>query len=260
MNSVLQCLICTIYTLKYNYNDYVEKNTKIKFFSFVKNYFKKEKNMKPSNYNLGFLCRNQNFGDKRQHDAHEYWNNIQVCINNDDLFKNFYYGVDNTYICEECGNTLHKINLSNTLIVPLKKTKLDNIISDLFKDTIIDNNCENCATQKKRRVEEFRPIGDILVVLLERNNYDSSSTKNDQEIMYDEYLKIKNHNYKLYSTIHHIGKTPRSGHYFAECLYNDVWYELNDSRVTKLNKFDNNYNKRKTIYILFYEKIKEAPL
>ncbi len=106
MNSVLQCLICTIYTLKYNYNDYVEKNTKIKFFSFVKNYFKKEKNMKPSNYNLGFLCRNQNFGDKRQHDAHEYWNNIQGCINNDDLFKNFYYGVDNTYICEECDDIL----------------------------------------------------------------------------------------------------------------------------------------------------------
>jgi len=64
--------------------------------------------------------------------------------------------------------------------------------------------------------------------------------------------KAENHKYKLISMIVHEGFSTNSGHYYCYIRNsNDIWYCMNDSKVTKVSL---EHVLLQNPYLLFYEK------
>ena len=60
--------------------------------------------------------------------------------------------------------------------------------------------------------------------------------------------------YDLYAVINHTGSL-NFGHYYANCLNNNQWYEYNDSNVMPINEIQlHNEMSAGNPYILFYKR------
>ena len=57
--------------------------------------------------------------------------------------------------------------------------------------------------------------------------------------------------YNLFAISNHSGSLD-FGHYYAQCKIENYWYELNDSKVTKLSELQ---MESSHVYALFYEKM-----
>ena len=137
----------------------------------------------------------------------------------------------------------------------------DNLRDNFYKSFLVDEkierstrSCEKCKKQDfENKFLEFHTYGNILIISLKR--FGKNFIRIDKSIQYDHKLEIGNVSYTLYATIHHLGKTAKCGHYTANCLYDNQWYNLNDKSVKKIetdhNKKEDN---KKTVYMLFFKK------
>ena len=96
----------------------------------------------------------------------------------------------------------------------------------------------------------------ILVIILNRGKGKKVTNKVKIESYLDFYDFIdekknkKNFYYKLIGSCNHYGDSSPNGHYTATCLYEDVYYYFNDSKIQKLNSF----KYLGEPYILFYRR------
>ena len=98
----------------------------------------------------------------------------------------------------------------------------------------------------------------VLILILKRFNNDEMKISKHIDFPIDnldisDYVldtREKNTKYSFYATVNHYGSTG-GGHYTAHCKNNGVWYNLNDSNVSKVSDTEELVDD--SVYILFYK-------
>lgn len=67
-----------------------------------------------------------------------------------------------------------------------------------------------------------------------------------------ENLRLNGSNYKLSSTVCHLGELS-NGHYYNYCRYKDSWFKIDDEIIVENQKKEDVTNKDS--YLLFYEEM-----
>lgn len=131
-----------------------------------------------------------------------------------------------------------------------KKTKI-------FWETL----CDGCNKKTYHiKTSLISKLPKYFIISLQRYNYKSNS-KNSATVNFNEELNLKNiiddnicldnTEYKLISISNHKGSL-NFGHYFAVCKSTDgIWYECNDSNISKISNYilKSNYCKTACVYI-----------
>jgi len=126
-----------------------------------------------------------------------------------------------------------------------------------FKDEnqIFCNKCGKMCNAKG--ISKIYSSPYILILILNRGK----GNQFDCDVDFKETLNIKKYverndcptDYELIGVISHLGESSMSGHFIADCKHFDgKWYSFSDSSVTGPS---NNYTKKGTPYILFYQHI-----
>lgn len=93
----------------------------------------------------------------------------------------------------------------------------------------------------------------VLIINLKRFNNNNMKINLEIEIPeiidISKYTRNSNVRYSLKCISKHFGST-KSGHYISECLYNNNWYNCNDSSVNNIQNYTSNSS-----YCLFFSKI-----
>ena len=153
----------------------------------------------------------------------------------------------NIFTCK-CGKETYSfeklLDIPLLIIENLKEIPLEDLIDNYLKQISvnIDDICKNCKKKKKniKKCIKFNILNEIIIFSIQRVD-PLSSAKNTYIIKYDETIDLKRFiddnnkgdtkNYRLFSTIHHIG-TLSYGHYFSLISVEAQWYEFNDSNTT----------------------------
>jgi ubiquitin C-terminal hydrolase len=281
INSVLQCFI---------YNEYFRKFCDIPELKKVileSNLIKNNENLNVT-YNLttfvnGFFHKQTNFKRFEQNDAHEFlttfldilvteihgrmdtvplsnkeWNEF-VKNNNFSPFINEYHGQAKLSItCSNCRNVSHSFESYNTinLNVPEKTKSVSDLLINYFGCILHADPgnlyfCEKCnKNQISNHKQSINILPKTLIIVLKR--YTASGTKIKSEIILDKTINIKSDNIKKYhltAIVNHQGNL-FNGHYNANVLINDEWYQFDDENVNLIKEF--NYS-NPNAYILFYK-------
>ena len=183
------------------------------------------------------------------------------------VMDSFYGQIINTFTCK-CG--MRSYSFQKVLDLPLLLNRsnigisINELLSDYFQEEKIkfETKCEQCRNKTTHiRETKFSQPPNILILSLQRINW-RTQRKNNCMVQFSEKLNIKEYideecghgneyNYSLYAIGNHSG-TINFGHYYAYIKLNDkVWYEFNDSHVSKIG----NINTSSTnVYTLFYKK------
>ena len=132
----------------------------------------------------------------------------------------------------------------------------DNEISDTDfngENQIYCNNCKKLCNAKANNKIYSSPY--ILILILNRGR----GNQFDCDVVFEEKLNIRKYvesndcpfDYNLIGVISHLGESSMNGHFIADCKHFDgKWYSFSDSSVSGPT---NNYSKKGTPYILFYQ-------
>ena len=132
----------------------------------------------------------------------------------------------------------------------------DNEISDTDfngENQIYCNNCKKLCNAKAKNKIYSSPY--ILILILNRGR----GNQFDCDVVFEEKLNIRKYvesndcpfDYNLIGVISHLGESSMNGHFIADCKHFDgKWYSFSDSSVSGPT---NNYSKKGTPYILFYQ-------
>ena len=121
------------------------------------------------------------------------------------------------------------------------------------ENQIFCNKCNKMTDAKCKNKIYSSPH--ILIIILNRGKGNEFDCDVDfkEKLNISKYVESKNCpvNYNLIGVISHLGESSMSGHFIADCKHFDgKWYSFSDSSVLGPN---NNYCKRGTPYILFYQ-------
>ena len=169
----------------------------------------------------------------------------------------------NQFECSLCKNLTFSFEkfLDLPLLLNNKDQDLNSIISNHFSIEKIkfESKCEKCGEKcyhfKSTRISK---TPNVLIITLLRYNTRSNSKITSRVKFIEEYNISEfvdrelsgNANYSLYGVSNHTGSL-NFGHYYAYIKLNSVWYEFNDSNVSRIGSFSfNNQN----AYALFYTK------
>ena len=132
------------------------------------------------------------------------------------------------------------------------------VIDFVGDNQIYCNNCKKLSDAKGTNRIFTSPH--VLILILNRgkaNQFDCDVEFNEK-LNIKEYVLEKNFSptdYKLIGVISHFGESNMSGHFIADCLHFDnKWYTFNDGIVSGPY---NNYTKKGTPYILFYQNVND---
>ena len=192
-------------------------------------------------------------GKSKEEQSKEY-HNFFKSRENSIIVDIFYNQIINIFTCV-CGFESYSFQklLDIPLLLPNKglRISLSSLINEYFKEEELEwsSKCENCKI-----------LNEIVIFSLQR--FDPVlSIKNNIRVSFDEVIDLKdycdidlykeNTKYRLLGTINHIGNI-NYGHYYAYIRIEEIWYEFNDSIVSKAYKmdFDNS-----SVCVLFYEKL-----
>ena len=200
--------------------------------------------------------------------------NFFLIVNNNlnlSIISYLFYGVHkSSTLCEGCNNILYNFQYFQFLSFPTfnYKDKQFNIYQG-FKDFINpekmsgDNQCycQNCKGLRDATV--VTKIYSAPIYLIINIDYGKNKKYNPRGVTFggiidikdfvDESDKSSNIKYQLIAVSTHIGRSGSSGHYITYCQsYENIWYEFNDSSVTKteFNKVNSN-----SPYVLIYKKL-----
>ena len=177
------------------------------------------------------------------------------------ILENHSYGKC-CYCYENIENYFFSYNIDQ--IIYLDKCRKREQFSD-----VLDFNFENCKKtmdcpkcQKQIEIKEENKImklPEILIFTLERIlgvndtiSVDLAQSINMQKYV-DKYSYRENMEYELFAINVRLGKEINSGHQLCAIKKGDIWYEINDQMVKKINPNDCNYL-RENSYGLFYRK------
>ncbi|XP_065891275.1 ubiquitin carboxyl-terminal hydrolase 2-like [Dysidea avara] len=206
---------------------------------------------------------------------HEAWT---LCKKqNDSPFADVFCGMMQDF--RLCGNDVNHTKTSfevfNSIHVPIPKDEgsvvhLESCISALFNTEVLEDaqnllRCDGC-NEKVMSIKYTRIVTmpKVLVINLKRFTYNNGSfQKIHSEISIPNRLTFRRHqieqpeelvqSFKLYAICYHLGDSPFSGHYVADCKWGNVWYRFNDETVTIVPSPCESSNKDG--YIVFYHQV-----
>jgi len=176
-------------------------------------------------------------GDGRQYDGTEFIRDICETIG---INEQFMIRPTASYKCEFCK------------IITTKKTEdfgrwaavttTGKIEGSLGLSDIICPSCKRNANAKVlidtvKQVDP--PILAVFIPKFQRN--DATQEFEPVFLKFDDYIFFGTTTYKLVSVLNHSGgytAESTSGHYTACCLREDIWYNINDSKVTPIERAD----------------------
>ena len=163
--------------------------------------------------------------------------------------KLFEQKIEKSFYCMNCNKI---VSLKNDILYIHNYSPEDNTKNDFNK--IINNNFTNiddydCPKCKKKTkliiLNILENVSNIFVISF--NKYIKKDIIDFPETL---ILTNKKHKYQLVGIINHHGNI-MSGHYWTEIKRNNEFFNIDDSSVTKIDK----YNILKDNFILFYEKV-----
>lgn len=166
----------------------------------------------------------------------EYFLKLCDYLKLDDLFKT---QTETITICKDCG----KENKTNDDAVYFM---IDNDVKEFMGSTreVEGFNCDKCNKKVSVTiVTQLKAISPILV--LSFNKYVEK-----KNIEYPDGFTIDNKDYRLISTIEHIGGL-QGGHYYCRTLRNGKNYKIDDNNVQEIE----NLNSTENTYMIFYERV-----
>lgn len=225
----------------------------------------------PSSFKRTLDEQNPWFRGSQQHDADEF---MLYCINefidpkkNPDLarlIKKMCFGRYKQYLrCNECEYVSEEFFdfLNVQLPIPAKKPDRVLDLEDCFKEfakyeRLDGKNMQKCSNCKKKVVAYKKMVisktPEVAIFTLIRYR-DANGRRDLTPIQMFKYISLEKKKLKLVATVNHSGGTG-SGHYVANVLRKGVWYNMNDSYVSKIA--DTQINKMLTdpsIYMVIYQ-------
>jgi len=195
---------------------------------------------------------------------------------NKSIISDEFYGLSNNIItCSNCSTTIHNIQVTKILSMPLEEVrkfmtnnnKIINCLSinDYFEyyektDILPNYYCNYCRTTNqvyKKNKMIFAPKN----LIINLNN--GGKIKLNVNVKFEEYLNLKKFvfspdspfYYELTGAICHLDSNDIGGHFIAFCKNYDncLWYKFDDKMVTKCSF--NDISKSGIPYVLFYSYI-----
>ncbi len=201
------------------------------------------------------------YKDKKLDEKFKIWKDNYLSKNKSFIIDYFYIFFTNEIKCDSCGYISHSFQCCNYLDFPIitKNGKIDNLEECFsnYQKTQLIGECSECNEEKLYQHYILLELPPILIINLKRVG-ETKAYFNDIDIPYKlemDKLKIyKNNNsiYELRGFIKHSGNE-NSGHNYAFCknIFDDLWYEYNDSYCSPI-KGNPNLDK---IFLLCYAKV-----
>ena len=246
LNSILQCLLSCSKFVKYIVkirDEYTQNNNKLGE-AFLKLILKNAKNDPETPYMSMEINKIMNING--QQCASEM---LLKLIDDLKLEKLFEQKIEKSLYCMNCNKI---VSVKYDIAYIHNYTDSENNNDDSNKkinmnfNCIDDYNCDKCKKKTKLiMLNSLEKTSDIFVISF--NKYIKKDIVNYPHIL---SLTNKKNKYKLVGIINHHGNI-MSGHYWAEVIRNNNFYNVDDTSVQKINSFNN----LKDNFILFYEKI-----
>lgn len=180
---------------------------------------------------LGILIEEQGKDDRTLHDM--------FCVEHEDLID-----------CTECGyHNVVRVG-GSTQCLDIAASVGESFRRYLTEDAPIDPRaswvCSGCKEGSGLRIRHrITHTSEYVIVLL--NRFFDVYRKNHRSISIDDEIRLDDTLYESVGVVCHIGSL-QSGHYFSKGRRDNIWYEFNDSSVSKTpNSFEPDQP-----YILFY--------
>ncbi|UKK01082.2 ubiquitin carboxyl-terminal hydrolase [Theileria orientalis] len=212
---------------------------------------------------------------KSQQDVTEAIRFISEALDPDlELWKSVFAGLVIRRIkCMRCDTVSDNEETMYDFSLTLNKAKTVQQMIDNFctVETLSGENkyfCLVCNKDVKAKMwNEIASPPSHLIIILNRNLWSSNEAhKLLKRVKINSELVVTGFHYKLYGSIIHAGDSTESGHYYyVGCDSEDVseWHKINDSSVTKLDRFAIDEISRESNthvpYVLYYRCI-QAPL
>ena len=199
----------------------------------------------------------------------------QKFINSNNYFPeskvlSLFSGISKSFIfgkCKYCHNFIEDYSFSYFIdqIIYLDFELRNYYFSEILDLNLGKNNisvdCPICLKNIEiSEITKLIKLPDVLIFTFERyiNGKNNISIEPNLKINYEKYvdesLKKKYHytyNYDLFAINIRIGESKDYGHEICQIKRNGEWYEINDNRIYKINKF----NYKDSIYGLFYKRV-----
>ena len=163
---------------------------------------------------------------------------------------------------EQPFNILH-IDVPDTQMVINLSSLLENQQHNDIVKIRCGNCCEHiagcpqtgkCIPRKSTSQKDIVKAPDILVVQLSRFS-SATGGKIKTKVWPDDILKLETgESYRLNSISHHLGETPKSGHYVSSVKRGDNWFRCNDTKIVQITENNAKSNDCHTfVYLKLFE-------
>lgn len=173
------------------------------------------------------------------------WKENYLSKNQTFIIDYFYIYYSNEFECDSCKHKSHKFQCCNYLDFPIVTTKgnvssLDKCFEN-YQITQFIGECSECHEDKLYQHYIILELPPVLIINLKRVGetrayFNEIEIPNQLEM--DKLIKYKNNNsiYELRGFIKHSGDE-HFGHNYAFCknMFDDLWYEYNDSYCSSIN-------------------------
>ncbi|XP_059212890.1 ubiquitin carboxyl-terminal hydrolase 37-like [Centropristis striata] len=225
------------------------------------------------------------FRDGQQKDAHEFlttvldqMRSLSPVLQDIAAFNNRRYTcpvenhlvfkLENTRTCKRCGVESKRQEVFTNLSLDLVPGgTVDDMLQEYLKEMELEYRCE-CGGKISGQRLAFETLPRVLILHLKRFRFTSNyqMVKVHDPVMLDRDLvvssKLGGGCYSLVSSVSHLGTSGTSGHYICDGIHPDDcpdepadhWLTYNDSEVTETTGAAVCEQRRKSAYILIYER------
>ncbi|XP_053729175.1 ubiquitin carboxyl-terminal hydrolase 37-like [Synchiropus splendidus] len=229
---------------------------------------------------------NSEFDDDDQKDAHEFlttllerWKLLSKELEDGALQFGYQYTcpveshIDfkmlGTRICKQCGrqSTVQEDAITLSLD-PVHRSSVRQALKKYLEGGALQYNCE-CGGDESIQMWSFQTLPDVLILMLKRFSCDRyhNLKKLCYPINISKKLLIQAPNnqqitYNLVSIISHLGMRAECGHYICDSAHREsgrdvasnTWLTYDDIDVSEAKRSTICYRRRRTAYLLFYER------
>lgn len=205
---------------------------------------------------INALRKRINLFDGNQQDAHcfsEFFINklIEEQGKKNNLLASMFRIVNKDIVnCQLCDFSKTIINEMNDKYLFIEQTVTKSLNSYEEKiDTVCKDSlwrCPKCDKSNQATIKHnITEVSEIFIIHLHR--FEGINKKSNKEIEINDEINITGKLYEIKAVVCHNGNL-NSGHYYAKAKRNNIWYNFNDSKVTKIDFSV----VKSTPYLLFY--------
>lgn len=259
MNATLQCLN------ELNYIKEEEPDSELlKCFYKLMDEMKTTKNsaIVPKEFKTELSKQFPRFKGSNQQDSHEFLIEIIDYFNTEtkkkkgkNFFTKFYGRYYSELNCPNCKFVSKTKTSFNIISVPVLEEFID-CFDEYINYERLDKgnewNCDSCKNLVKAYKDtDFEKLPEILIIHFKRFN--SQLQKITKNVNFTKFIKYGKKNFEIFAIIYHSGSY-NSGHYYSVVNKNGIWYNFNDSFVSRVDLIQ-----KENAYMLFYKLSTNVP-